>query len=86
MEVTVTVTNRAGIHTRPAATIVKLASQYKSSIYLSKDGFEINAKSIIGVMCLTAEQGSQLVLRVEGEDETEAAEAMKQLFADGFNE
>lgn len=86
METTVTVTNRAGIHTRPAATIVKLASQFKSEIFLSKDGFEINAKSIIGVMCLTAEQGSELTLRVEGEDETAATDAMKQLFADGFNE
>lgn len=86
MEVTVTVTNRSGIHTRPAANIVKTASQFESDIYLSKDGFEINAKSIIGVMCLAADQGAQMILRVEGPDEQEATYAMEKIFKDGFNE
>jgi phosphocarrier protein HPr len=47
---TVTVKNRAGLHTRPAASLVKLAAKYKSEIFLNRDGFSINAKSIIGVM------------------------------------
>jgi phosphocarrier protein HPr len=86
IETTVTVINRAGLHTRPAALLVKTASRFKSDIYLERDGFQINAKSIIGVMTLAAEQGSKLGLIVEGEDEAAAAEALQQLFTSGFDE
>lgn len=86
IETTVTVTNRAGLHTRPAAMLVKLAAQFKSDIYLVRDGFHINAKSIIGVMTLAAEQGSALGLHVEGADEGDAARAIEDLFASGFGE
>jgi len=86
IETTVTVVNRAGVHTRPAAMLVKTASQYQSDIYLERDGFQINAKSIIGVMTLAAEQGAELGLIVEGDDEIGATEAIKQLFASGFDE
>lgn len=83
---TVTVANRAGVHTRPAAMLVKLAAQYKSDIYLIRDGFNINAKSIIGVMTLAAEQGCELGLLAEGSDETEAVAAISELFSTGFGE
>lgn len=86
IETTVRVVNRAGLHTRPAAMLVKVASQYVSEIFLERDGFQINAKSIIGVMTLAAEQGSSLNLVVEGEDEAAAAAAIEQLFAGGFDE
>ena len=86
METTVRVVNRAGLHTRPAAMLVKIASKYKSDIYLVRDGFSINAKSIIGVMTLAAEQGAELGLTVHGVDEQDAAEAVMQLFASGFDE
>ncbi|MBC8125305.1 MAG: HPr family phosphocarrier protein [Candidatus Kapabacteria bacterium] len=82
----VRVNNRAGVHTRPAAMLVKLAAQYKSEIYLVRDGFNINAKSIIGVMTLAAEQGCELELIVEGPDETDAASAITELFNGGFGE
>lgn len=82
----VTVTNRAGLHTRPASMIVRTASKFKSDFYIQKDGYEINGKSIIGVMTLAAEQGSVLTLLFEGEDEEEAAETVTQLFRDGFGE
>ncbi len=82
----VTVTNRAGLHTRPAAMLVKLASKFKSEITLMRDGFVINAKSIIGVMTLAAEQGCKLDLIVDGIDEEEAAEEIKKLFEEGFGE
>ncbi len=82
----VRVHNRAGVHTRPAAMLVKLAAQYKSEIYLVRDGFNINAKSIIGVMTLAAEQGCELELIVEGPDETVAASAIAKLFNSGFGE
>jgi phosphocarrier protein len=82
----VTVTNRAGLHTRPASMIVRTAARYDSSFFIHKDGYEINGKSIIGVMTLAAEQGAVLKLVFDGEDETEAAEALAQLFEEGFGE
>ena len=82
----VTIRNRSGLHTRPAATLVKAASRFKAEFTIVKDDFEINGKSIIGVMTLAAEQGSTLLLRFEGEDEQEAAAAIVALFERGFDE
>ena len=86
IETTVRVVNRAGLHTRPAALLVKTASRYESEIFLERDGFQINAKSIIGVMTLAAEQGSELTLIVEGADEEDATAAIAAMFAGGFEE
>jgi phosphocarrier protein HPr len=86
IETEVEVKNRAGLHTRPAASLVKLAARYKSEIYLVRDDFPINAKSIIGVMTLAAEQGCRLVLKIDGPDEKDAAEAIKDYFNNGFGE
>ena len=82
----VTITNPTGLHTRPAATLVKTAARFKADFFIQKDAFEINGKSIIGVMTLAAEQGSTLHLRFEGPDEQEAAEAVVNLFERGFDE
>lgn len=82
----VTVTNRAGLHTRPASMIVRIASRFNSEFYIQKDSYEINGKSIIGVMTLAAEQGSTLTLTFEGDDEEKAAEAITDLFESGFGE
>jgi phosphocarrier protein HPr len=82
----VTVKNRAGIHTRPAASIVKLSARFKSEIYIIRDGFQINAKSIIGVMTLAAEQGCKLIIRSVGDDEESAVEKLAELFENGFGE
>ncbi|NBC00550.1 MAG: HPr family phosphocarrier protein [Bacteroidetes bacterium] len=82
----VTVTNRAGLHTRPASMIVRRGSQFAADFYIKKDGYEINGKSIIGVMTLAAEQGATLTLLFEGPDEEEAADALVALFDDGFGE
>lgn len=86
IEKEVQVKNRAGIHTRPAASIVKLAARFKSDVYLLRDGFSINAKSIIGVMSLAAEQNTKLTLRVEGDDEDEALQSIFDFFESGFGE
>lgn len=83
---TVTIVNRAGMHTRPAAEIVRLASAFKSEFYINKDGFQINGKSIIGVMTLAAGQGTELELQFAGEDEAEMADAICEYFARGFDE
>jgi len=82
----VTIRNRAGLHTRPAATLVKTAARFASEFFIRKDSFEINGKSIIGVMTLAAEQGSTLTLRFEGPDEEDAAAAVVHLFERGFDE
>jgi phosphocarrier protein HPr len=86
VERTVTIRNRAGLHTRPAATLVKTAARFQAEFFIQKDGMEINGKSIIGVMTLAAEQGSELLLRFEGPDELDAAEAVVRLFESGFDE
>jgi phosphocarrier protein HPr len=82
----VTIKNRAGLHTRPAASLVKLAAKFKADFFIDKDGFEINGKSIIGVMTLAAEQGAKLLLKFSGEDEQEACGAVVDLFDRGFDE
>lgn len=82
----VTIRNRSGLHTRPAATLVKAAARFKAEFSIIKDNFVINGKSIIGVMTLAAEQGSTLLLRFEGEDEEEAASVILGLFERGFDE
>lgn len=86
IEITVQIKNKAGLHTRPAATIVKLASKYKCDFYISKDGLNINGKSIIGVMTLQAEMGSELILTFNGEDEQEASNEIIEYFERGFDE
>lgn len=86
IEKEVTIVNKAGMHTRPASSIVKIAAKYEADFYISRDGFEVNGKSIIGVMTLAAEQGSKLTLRFEGEDEEALAEEIVRFFDDGFGE
>ena len=86
IEKSVNIVNNAGLHTRPAATIVKLASKYKCEFFISKDGLNINGKSIIGVMTLAAEMGSDLLLTFDGEDEKEASEEISDYFDRGFDE
>jgi phosphocarrier protein HPr len=86
IEKTVKIKNKAGLHTRPAATIVKLASKYKCEFFISKDGLNINGKSIIGVMTLAAEMGSELILTFDGEDEEQAADEIIDFFNRGFDE
>lgn len=83
---TVKILNRAGMHTRPASMIVKIAAKYKSEFYILKDGYQINGKSIIGIMSLAAEFGSELVLRFDGPDEEKASAEMIKYFEEGFGE
>ena len=82
----VTIKNRAGMHTRPAAALVKLAAKFKAEFFIEKDGLQINGKSIIGVMTLAAEQGSKLLLKFDGEDEKEALVEVVGLIGRGFDE
>ncbi|HNF87568.1 MAG TPA: HPr family phosphocarrier protein [bacterium] len=82
----ITVINKAGVHARPSAMIVKTASQFDSEVFLSCDGTEVNAKSIMSVMMLAAAQGSVVKIKTEGSDEMQAADAIAALFDSKFNE
>ncbi len=82
----VTIQNRHGLHARPAAEIVKTAAKFRTDVQIVRDDLEVNAKSIMGVMLLAAGQGTQVKLRVEGEDEQAAADAVQSLFARRFDE
>lgn len=86
MEKKFIINNRHGLHARPAAQLVKIASRYKCDIRLSKEEMEINAKSIMGVMMLAAEVGSEITVRAEGEDEEQAIEALGDLIENSFGE
>jgi phosphocarrier protein HPr len=86
IEKEVEIVNRAGLHTRPASMIVRAAAKFEAEFFIRKDGYEINGKSIIGVMTLAAEQGSTVSLILEGPDEVEAATTLEELFASGFGE
>jgi phosphocarrier protein len=78
--------NKHGLHARPAAQFVKVAGKYKSDIKVIKDGLEVNGKSIMGIMMLAAEPGSEITLLVEGEDEQEAFDALNDLISQKFYE
>jgi len=78
--------NRHGLHARPAAQFVKIAGKFKSDIKVIKDGLEVNGKSIMGIMMLAAEPGSEITLLIEGEDEKEAFAALDELISQKFYE
>ena len=86
VERTVQILNKNGLHARPAAEIVKLAAKYRSEITISRDGTEVNGKSIMGVMMLAAECGASVVLRADGADEQQAVDAIAALIANKFGE
>ena len=78
--------NEHGLHARPAAQFVKIAGKFSSEIKVVKDGLEVNGKSIMGIMMLAAEPGSEIQLIIEGEDEKEAFLALKELINNKFYE
>jgi len=83
---TVTISNRAGIHARPAAVIVQAAKDFKANIYFEKDNDRINAKSIMGILTLAAAYVTKLTVVAEGEDEELAVQAIVRLFKSNFEE
>jgi phosphocarrier protein len=80
------VCNRAGIHARPAAMIVKVANKFKSDLFMKKEDMKINGKSIMGVITLGAGYKSKIVISCEGEDEIDMANAIEKLFENRFEE
>jgi phosphocarrier protein HPr len=81
-----TISNKLGIHARPAAQFVKMASQFDSEIRVEKDGEEVDGKSIMGLMMLAAGHGSILTVNAEGADAEEALNALEALVIRNFEE
>ncbi|MDY2778018.1 MAG: HPr family phosphocarrier protein [Collinsella sp.] len=76
LEKEIIISNATGLHARPAAKLVEVCGPFSSSIFLDFNGKKINAKSIINVMTSGVASGSEVTLRVEGEDEEEAFKAV----------
>lgn len=69
--------NEVGLHARPASIFVRTAERFQSKVSICKNGIEVNGRSILAILTLAAEKGSQVVLTVEGPDEEAAFEALK---------
>jgi len=82
----ITIVNRLGLHARPAALFVKVASRFRAEVWVKKDNDEVNGKSIMGLMMLAAGQGSKLQIRCEGPDADRALEEVEALIQAKFNE
>jgi phosphocarrier protein HPr len=86
VEKEITIVNRLGLHARPAAMFVRIASRFRCEIWVEKEGEQINGKSIMGLMMLAAGQGSKLQIRCEGADADKAMEELEELINRKFNE
>ena len=82
----VTVTNEFGLHARPAAMISKLAMQAKSSVWMIKNGEQVDASSIIDILSLSCLNGSKVILRVENPEDIKILNKMAALFKKRFKE
>ncbi len=81
-----TISNQLGLHARPAAQFVKLASGFTADIWAEKEDEKVNGKSIMGLMLLAAERGAVITVSADGEDEEQALEAIGDLIANRFGE
>ncbi len=80
------IVNRLGLHARPAAMFVRIASKFRCEVWVAKEGEEVNGKSIMGLMMLAAGQGSKLLIRCEGPDADQAISEIEELIKSRFNE
>ena len=78
--------NKLGLHARAAAQIVKTASAFSSRIILSKDGLDVDGKSIMGIMMLAAAKGTFVMAQTDGVDEDQALQGLEALFRNRFGE
>ena len=85
-EITLTIHHKVGLHARPAALFVRTAKQFGSAIRVTHGEREANAKSILSVLTLGAEQGAVITISAEGEDAGQALEALTALVNDNFGE
>jgi len=86
IEKDIPIINRLGLHARPAAMFVRISSRYRAEVWVSKEGEEVNGKSIMGLMMLAAGQGSKLHVRCEGPDADKAMAELEELINARFHE
>ena len=86
IEKDISIVNRLGLHARPAAMFVRIATRYRCEVWVAKEGEEVNGKSIMGLMMLAAGQGSKLHIRCDGSDADKAMEELEELIKARFNE
>jgi phosphocarrier protein len=82
----VTVTNPLGLHARAAARFVHAASRFDARVRVARGGREIDGKSIMGLLLLSASQGTAITISADGADEVQAIEALRTLVERGFDE
>lgn len=83
---TVVLGNKYGLHVRPATMLAQAASRFKASLSISKDGVEVDGKSVLEMISLGAECGSELIIRAEGDDADAAVSALEALVVSRFHE
>jgi phosphocarrier protein len=81
-----TIVNKLGLHARASALFVKTASQFRSDVKVVREGIEVNGKSIMGIMMLAAAKGTEILLKIDGDDEAEAFSVLGDLIRNGFGE
>lgn len=81
-----TITNKLGLHARPAAMFVKVSSAHDAEIWVEKDDEQVNGKSIMGLMMLAAGYGAKIKVSAEGRDANAALDQLEALIASGFSE
>jgi phosphocarrier protein len=86
MKQDILIINKLGLHARASTKLTQTASQFKSDIWIERNGRRVNAKSIMGVMMLAASKGSNVSLEATGEDESAAIEALVELINNRFGE
>jgi phosphocarrier protein HPr len=86
IKTSIIISNKLGLHARASAKLTKLATGFKSEVFMSRNGRRVNAKSIMGVMMLAAGLGSEVEIETEGEDEHAALNALVKLINDKFGE
>jgi phosphocarrier protein len=82
----VKILNKLGMHARASAKLTQLAGRFGSEVWLSRNDRKVNAKSIMGVMMLAANQGVTLGIETTGADEVEAMQALVNLIENRFGE
>ncbi|MBU2702397.1 phosphocarrier protein [Sporomusaceae bacterium BoRhaA] len=86
MEIAIKILNKSGLHARPAALFVQTAAKFKSDIQIGKDGKFVSGKSILGVISLGVRSGEEIMVKIAGADEQEAAKALQEIANQKFGE
>jgi phosphocarrier protein HPr len=86
IKTSITISNKLGLHARASAKLTKLATSFRSEVFMSRNGRRVNAKSIMGVMMLAAGLGAEIEVETDGEDEQPAMDAITALINDKFGE